>query len=261
MGLIDRIKECLPFLPDKPPIAVCVSHTGKMRKENQDRALGKTIQVRDGQTHLLAVADGMGGHMGGSKAAALAHDSLIQVDGTDASAVWSSVLESYRAADRAIKTISRNDPKLKGLGTTLTVCLVHQNTFKYIHIGDSRLYLIRSGKLKQVTADHNETGELLEAGAITKDEVFGHPLSNKLRRCLCGKNKQPDIGEVNIKPGDYILLSTDGLHGVVREENWIRLFDDSLEPEAIAHQLVRLSLEAGAPDNVTVVVYRHGKSK
>lgn len=242
------------------PVEV-ISEKGEVREENQDKAFTKQFRL-DGRTAwLLGVADGMGGVAGGEIAAFLATEALGKADGNNVDEVWQCVLTAFDDANDAIALKIKEDSALRGMGTTLTVVLIYwadgKYEVKFAHIGDSRLYHFHSNQLEQITNDHNETGRLLRMKLINPEDVFGHHSSHIILRCINGKRDAPDTGRFEIHTGDYLLLSSDGLHDVVRDRVSKKSFTENSNPVEVANQLVRLALKAGSSDNITVVVYRH----
>jgi protein phosphatase len=224
------------------------SDVGLVRKGNEDSGYAGA--------RLLAVADGMGGHAAGELASAMAVASFAEVageelDGTNALAVLGDVID--QASERIEEVIGQR-PEFKGMGTTFTGLAWLADRLALVHVGDSRAYLYREGRLIQLTRDHTYVQTLVDSGQITAEEAISHPRRNLIMRAIDGVNPvEPDLSIRDLQPGDRYLLCTDGLSGVVPDA----VIEDELsrgEPTGVVTRLVDLALENGAPDNVTVVV-------
>ncbi len=145
----------------------------------------------------------------------------------------------------------------QGMGTTLTVAAVQGGLLHLAHVGDSRAYLLRKGVLRQLTQEHSWVGEEMRAGRITPEEDESHPRRNLLTRALGAEESVVvDIDSLKLKDGDRLLLCSDGLHGVVSDDDIQATMNDKNEPQAACDVLVSLANERGGPDNVTVVIVR-----
>ncbi|MDO5501872.1 MAG: protein phosphatase 2C domain-containing protein [Actinomycetia bacterium] len=225
------------------------SDVGMVRSNNQDSGYAGP--------HLLVVADGMGGHAGGDLASATVIAELFELD-DDAYAGrdTSTLLEDRIArANAELGRLINDDPKLDGMGTTVTAILRSRSTLAIAHIGDSRGYLFRDDALTQITKDHSLVQNLIDDGRITEDEAATHPHRSFVTRVLTGhEGDDPDINVRQARPGDRYLLCSDGLSGFVAVDTIEEVLAERQDPGATADRLVELSLRAGAPDNVTVVI-------
>ena len=222
------------------------SDVGRMRSDNQDRDLLAPP--------LIAVADGMGGHLGGGTAAGMAVEALRGIgDTTDPTALLSALQEANKAIARA----ATGDPELAGMGTTATAALLEGGILYLVHVGDSRAYLIRDGRIIQVTQDHSVVAEMVRRGTLSADAAESHPARHVITRAL-GVDADIDIDalRVDLEPGDVVLLCTDGLSGPVPDEDILRAVESSRTLEDAAEDLVAQANAAGGPDNVTVVLAR-----
>ena len=226
------------------------SDVGLVRSNNQDSAYAGP--------HLLAVADGMGGHAGGDVASSVAVAHLVPLDDEahgpdDALAELGKALS---AAHDELLARAEEDPELAGLGTTVTALLRSGNKLAMAHIGDSRAYLLRDGELTQVTTDHSFVQHLVNTGKITAEEAEHHPQRSVLLRVLGDFDMEivPDMSVREARVGDRWLLCSDGLSGVVSADTLAETLRDVADVDACADQLVQLALRGGAPDNVTVVL-------
>jgi PPM family protein phosphatase len=230
--------------------AVAVSHVGKIRANNQDSAYAGH--------DLFVVADGMGGHAGGDVASAIAVNRVLEADkpyerATDAIFALQSALI---AANSLLAETVFEHPELTGMGTTVSAIIRTGNQVALAHIGDSRIYLFRDGELTQVSTDHTFVQRLVDSGRITEEEAMVHPRRSVLMRVLGDVDAAPEIDTwvLDTKIGDRWLLCSDGLSGVVKNEDLAIALASKDSPKAIADKLVRQSLDAGAPDNVTVLI-------
>jgi PPM family protein phosphatase len=226
------------------------SDVGLVRAKNDDSGYAGP--------HLLVVADGMGGHAGGDVASSLAVAHLAPLD-DEAHGPDDALAELTRALSTAHQELlARADaePELAGLGTTVTALLRSGNKLAMAHIGDSRAYLLRDGRLSQVTSDHTFVQHLVNTGKITAEEAEHHPQRSVLLRVLGDFDMDiaPDMSVREARPGDRWLLCSDGLSGVVSAETLAATLLELTDVDECADQLVRLALRGGGPDNITVVV-------
>lgn len=226
------------------------SDVGLVRSNNQDSAYAGP--------HLLAVADGMGGHAGGDVASSVAVAHLAPLD-DEAHGPDDALDELSRALTTAHDELlarAEENPELAGLGTTVTALLRSGNKLAMAHIGDSRAYLLRDGELTQVTTDHSFVQHLVNTGKITAEEAERHPQRSVLLRVLGDFDMEivPDMSVREARAGDRWLLCSDGLSGVVSGDTMAQTLREVTDVDACADQLVQLALRGGAPDNVTVVL-------
>jgi len=227
-----------------------LTHTGLKRDRNEDRYLVK--ELSDGSI-LLAVADGMGGEAAGDYAAEIMINCLTKIQWKAGGGTELTLSEQVREADRALCDEAEVNPDLQGMGTTVTVTHLKNGTARWVHVGDSRLYLMRNQKLTQITKDQNVAQFLVDEGEITEEEARTHPLRNLLDQCVgCGDCKT-ETGHFKINSGDLMLLSSDGLHGAVSAETITSLLSGDTDTEAKVRSLIQAALEAGGKDNITVV--------
>jgi len=221
------------------------SDRGLVRQTNEDSFL-----VRTG---LYAVCDGMGGARGGEVASQMACQALLGLEPPEVDE--ERLREAIAAANEAIVKRSLAEAHLAGMGTTLTVAVAGEGGFLIGHVGDSRAYLLHDGKLQQLTADHSWVGEMLRRGEITEAEAAIHPHRSIITRALgTDTSVQPDLFFVPFGPGDRLLLCSDGLSGMVSDEDIAELLGLPEDPQGVAEALVRAAVAAGGEDNVTVVV-------
>jgi protein phosphatase len=224
------------------------SHPGLLRPLNEDSVYAGP--------RLLAVADGMGGHAAGEVASALAIATVAALDhdvpGPDLTAV---LRESARAANAHLRDMVAGDPDLAGMGTTLDALLFNGNRLGLLHIGDSRVYLLRDGELTQVTHDHTFVQSLVDEGRISEEEASTHPRRSVITKVLDGHDElEPDLSVRETRVGDRWLLCSDGLTGPVASNDTLREALTIADPQESCDRLVQLALRGGGPDNVTVIV-------
>jgi protein phosphatase len=224
------------------------SDVGRIRAKNDDSAyVGR---------HLAVVADGMGGHAGGDVASAARVVELLHLDhgvyDGDAVTVLADEIET---ANSLLSELVHINPKLAGMGTTVTSLLLAEGKLHIAHIGDSRAYRLRDGVFEQVSVDHTFVQRLIDEGRLRPEEAETHPHKNVLMRVLGDVDASPelDLDTMDVKPGERWLLCSDGLNYVAGHvvERTVRETKDLRE---CVETLVNLTLEAGSPDNVTVVM-------
>ena len=224
------------------------SDVGIIRPGNEDSGYA-------GQ-RLLLVADGMGGHAAGELASAVAVAIVAQLDvfPPEPNEALAAMAESVDEVGETINAIIADDAALTGMGTTVTGLFWLGGRIAIVHVGDSRAYLLRDGELLRLTHDHTYVQTLVDSGSITEDEAAIHPRRSLLMRALDGINPvEADLSVREARIGDRLMLCTDGLSGVVSDDEISRLLGFG-DPTGSVTRLVDLALERGAPDNVTVVV-------
>ena len=225
------------------------SDVGLVRSNNQDSGYAGS--------HLLVVADGMGGHAGGDVASSVAIGRLARLDSeTPASDIVATLEESVLEANQEILRRARDEPQLRGLGTTITALLRAEGKFALAHIGDSRAYLLREEETVQVTKDHTFVQRLLDEGRLTEEEAERHPQRSVLMRVLGDVDADPEL-DLSLRPahpGDRWMLCSDGLSGLVSLDTIDATLKDVADPGECADALVQLALKGGGPDNITCIV-------
>ncbi len=223
---------------------------GRERGENQDRLVAATLP----DAALLAVADGMGGPEGGglaSEEAVLFLTSRIEGMINDPRALGQLLRD---AGDDISAMASKTN--LPGMGTTLTVAVLAHRRAVWAHAGDSRLYLLRAGKLDQISTDHRFIQDLIDSGDVPLEEVKRHPLRNVLDQCLGCPGLAPDCGAFALRFGDLVILTSDGVHDHVDSETLRDLLRADSDLSEIADSLIASALSAGSCDDLSVVLCR-----
>jgi len=235
--------------------SAAVSHVGRIRSNNQDSGYAGR--------RLFLVADGMGGHAGGDVASAIATTRIAEADADYPSAPdAAAALEGAMvAANRQLAETVADHSELTGMGTTVSALLVQGDRVVIAHIGDSRIYLLRSDELSQITTDHTFVQRLVDAGRITAEEAMVHPRRSVLMRVLGDVESSPEVDSMvlDARPGDRWMLCSDGLSGVVSFDELQEILAADAGAKQVADRLVKASLDGGAPDNVTVVVVDVGE--
>jgi protein phosphatase len=234
--------------------SVARSDVGLVREANEDSGYAGP--------RLLAVADGMGGHAAGEVASAVVVEELAALDGPETQGSETALRDdpagtlvgAIVAANGRIRELVRADPGRSGMGTTVTALLWDGAVGRIAHIGDSRAYLWRGGRLTRLTHDHTYVQALIDDGRITATEAETHPARSLLLRALGGDEPDPDVQELTLRADDRLLLCSDGLTGVVRDPTLAQIFSEGQGLDETADRLVDLALRGGAPDNVTCVV-------
>ncbi len=220
-----------------------LSDIGLHRQANEDAYIA--------EAPLFAVADGMGGAQAGEVAAGIAIETLAQT-----TAAGGSLQEAAAQANTRIFDLAAEDPDRAGMGTTLTAVRIAGAQAEFVHIGDSRAYLLRGGELRQLSEDHSLVGEWVREGAITPEEAAVNRYRSILSRALGTEPRaELDVFSVDLERGDVLLLSSDGLSGVVPSKRLAKLLaKDDLQ--ACVQGLVREAKQHGGHDNITAVVVR-----
>ncbi len=243
-----------------------LTHVGRQRQHNEDAFLVES------DARLFLVADGMGGHAAGEIASRIAVDSISEFilhtkedDGTWPHAydehftrTTNRLMAAVRLANTRVLEAMRKDARLRGMGTTVVACMADEERVSVAHVGDSRAYLIRDGQLSRITNDHSWVFEQVQAGMLTEAEAEKHPLRNVITRALGGALQvTPDASEITPQANDVFLLCSDGLTGMVPENEILRVVTSSNgNLEKACQQLIDAANERGGLDNVTAVLVK-----
>jgi protein phosphatase len=222
------------------------SERGLARHNNQDGLYAGR--------RLLAVADGMGGHVGGAVAAQVTIGALAGADAVPQLGGEARVLAAaVQSANSALAGRVAAQPELAGMGTTVTAILFGDNGFALAHIGDSRAYLLRADRLVRLTHDETFVQALVDAGQITSEQAAHHPQRSVILRALTGDPVQPVLATCTVQDGDRLLLCSDGLSAVVSDEVIARVLAERTPAQAV-DELMTLAYAGGGPDNVSIIV-------
>lgn len=204
---------------------------------------------------FYAVADGMGGHASGQIASELALKMIIRNYYTDFSEDIEQSLEAaFKAANAYIYDVGQSIPERSGMGTTCTAAVIREGKLHIAHVGDSRAYMIRSGKIRQLTQDHSWVAEQVQRGAMTEEEAMMSPFRNVITRSL-GVTPDVDVDfyQEELKKGDVILMCSDGLSGYVSDAEILEIVSEA-SPALAALKLVDRANGHGGGDNITVLI-------
>jgi protein phosphatase len=221
------------------------THKGMVRDQNED-SIFPTASGESNDEVLVVVADGMGGHVAGEVASRIAVNAAASND--------LGVADRVAAGNRAIREEVARDPALEGMGTTMTLLQIDGQSATIGHVGDSRAYLLRDGQLRQVTEDHTVAAEYVAQGQLSAKEAASHPQRHMLVRTL-GLTRFVNVDEVeiDIEPGDRILLCSDGLTEMVDDDRISKTLSAGT-PDEVVWELVEMANNAGGVDNTTVAV-------
>ncbi len=231
------------------------SDKGRIRPHNEDALLV------DPETGLFAVADGMGGHAAGEVASRLAIEAVRDMMPEGAKSAGEQGIDALlrrtiAEANRRIADTIRSKPEYYGMGTTLVIGLVEDDRLWIAHVGDSRAYLLRDNRMALLTNDHSLVNELVRLGILSREKAATDPRRNVVTRALgSGASVVPDVSQETLRPGDVLLLCSDGLNTMVPDTAIeLALASGGGDLEATCAALVDAANEAGGEDNVTVVL-------
>ena len=224
------------------------SDVGLVRDNNEDSGfIGK---------HFLLVADGMGGHAAGELASSTTVEIVAQVDSNREKLedLEKQLIEIPKVISKELKNAINKDPSRSGMGTTLTTVVLHDNSLRVVHVGDSRAYLIRDKQIKAITKDKTYIQSLIDNNEITLEEAKTHPQRSLLLQAIDGLTEATAfIDSVEVIAGDKLVLCSDGLTNVVSDQEILQIVNQ-FEYVGAVSALIEKSLENGGPDNITVIV-------
>lgn len=237
--------------------------TGQRRTDNQDTFICSTVWSKS--IALLAVIDGVGGYAGGKQAAAIAKRSIEQYMATPNGDPMSMLREAVVFANNQIDTQRQQDDRLAQMCCVLTTAVADTRSGKlyFVHVGDTRLYRYRQGRLEKITHDHSLVGMREDANELTEAEAMRHPRRNEILREIglaAHRVDDPDFlesGETSFQPGDQLLLCSDGLTDMITQAQVKDIMDQTLTLHEQLAELIRLANEQGGNDNVTIVLARN----
>lgn len=232
---------------------------GKAREMNQDFYY---VSSEKNSMRLCILADGMGGYKGGEIASSLAtasarhfiEEKFDKIDPTTEN-IQKLIKDAMNYANKIVYKKSRENEELEQMGTTLEICIMFGNKIYLGHIGDSRIYRIRKNIIRRITTDHSYVETLVKDGTITREEAFYHPRKNMLMKALgCSENIEPDITAKGFLPGDIILMCSDGLTNMLREEEIYNIINNNLEEAC--DKLIEKANALGGYDNISVIIVK-----
>ena len=240
------------------------SDVGRVRPLNEDYHRVLQFPLRGGPLTLLAVADGMGGAAAGEVASKLAMEVLDESFSRYVSELelGKTMVSIERLTEKAIRLANRKvyaeatkDSGRKGMGTTLTLAAIQDNSAILGHVGDSRAYLVRDERIYQLTKDHSWVEEQRQRGLLTDAEAQTHEWRNLITRALGTRPEvEPDIIPLTVRPGDVLALCSDGLHGQVEAPEILAEIGRTSNRQSSVEYLIGLANQRGGPDNITLVI-------
>lgn len=225
---------------------------GKERRINEDFFY---ITDKKDEIQLAILADGMGGYNAGEVASKTATQAVREYieEHFSKEEIEETIRQSIEYANKVVYEKAKTKKELDGMGTTLDVCLIYNNKIYIGHIGDSRVYRIRDNEMQRITRDDSYVQTLIEDGKITKEEAFNHPKKNMITKALgCMGDVVPNIYEETFEENDIILMTSDGLTNMVKEEEILDIIKQN--PEEAVEQLIKKANDNGGYDNITVVI-------
>ena len=259
--MFEILKRLFSGAPDLRLEGAILTDIGCVRAGNEDSIAFVTAGVgktKEQDEALVVVADGMGGHAAGEVASAMAVDIVRQVFFTAKGTIPFRLAKALSAANSAIFELAANEPERRGMGTTCTAVAFDGARIFLGHVGDSRAYLLRKGKLDQLTNDHTLVARMVREGLLTPEQATTHPQSNVITQSVGTKPaNEPDIWRKGLKlaGGDLLVICSDGLHGVVSDEK-IQKLAANADPRQAAQDLIAAARAGGGPDNISVGVFR-----
>ncbi|MGL5315976.1 MAG: Stp1/IreP family PP2C-type Ser/Thr phosphatase [Peptostreptococcaceae bacterium] len=241
----------------------CISHIGKVRKNNEDYCKGEIIESEFGSIGIFALADGMGGHNKGEVASQLAveniicflKENLLQSKNIKIDYVDDVIKQAYHNVNAIIHNKSIEDMECEGMGTTLTTAIIYKDNLYVANVGDSRCYLLNNEGLEKITIDHSIVEELIRAKIITEKEAKTHPRRNHITRAM-GTDEMVivDIFKHKLSIGDKILLASDGLTGFVEDEQIKEVIEKEDNVENLSEELINIANDISGRDNISVIL-------
>jgi serine/threonine protein phosphatase PrpC len=239
-----------------------LTDVGRQRTNNEDSYLYWEPDSDEDfrrKGRLAVIADGMGGYEGGQEASRLAVETVRHVYDSEFTVdPQQTLLQAMDSAHRNIQRYAEEHPMFHGMGTTCTALSIVGRELTFAHVGDSRLYLVRPETVTRLTRDHSYVGRLVESGIVRSEDAESHPQRHILTAALgSGKDVAPDKPEhpVSLEEGDTLVLCTDGLWSLVGEQDIAGVIRTNTPAESCL-SLVKMALERGGPDNVTLLVLK-----
>jgi protein phosphatase len=237
-----------------------ITDKGKVRKQNQDEF--RTLFDENSDIAVFAVCDGMGGAKSGNVASSIAADVFIgemrgyigTMAGVDDLPM--RIADAVISANRAVYEKSVSDIACAGMGTTIVAAVVTEGVAFVANVGDSRAYRITEHSIEQISKDHSLVENMIDSGELTRQQARRHPSKNLITRALgTNETEDPDVFTCEIKQGESLLLCSDGLSNIIEENELLFEVRRGKTASEICGKLLEMTLERGAPDNVTVVVF------
>ena len=241
-------------------ISVARTDVGMVREHNEDAYRLKIVNDR---LAYGIVCDGMGGANGGQVASTLAADTVAEIfesffeNEMAPYDITNLFRRAIRTANDKVYKLNRDDPSLRGMGTTLVIAIAIQNEIYIANVGDSRAYLFFGDTVQQISVDHSAVQELLEQGKITREEAINHPQKNIITRAIGVESiVEFDYFTYNFRKGDQVLLCTDGLSNYCDEETLLRIIGEDESAVGAAERLINYANSQGGRDNITALLIK-----
>ena len=237
-----------------------LSDKGIIREQNED--FWNIVLDNKGNPIAFIIADGMGGHKAGDVASRMAVEIISQeicrgFEAINSSTTIGFLEKAVNLANDEIYKYALLNLNGTGIGTTLTLGLIHSGKITIAHIGDSRFYMIRGGTIQSMTRDHSFVGELVEKGVLDQEEARNHPLRNQITRALgYEKNIEIDFYNIDVKKGDIYLFCTDGLTVKVSSDELLTMLEQEKDLNVILKNMVELANQRGGDDNITAIIVK-----
>ena len=207
---------------------------------------------------IAAVSDGMGGHAAGEVASRISIEALDTWTRELADAPQNVLVDAFFNANAQVIAAAEQERTYRGMGSTLVAAIFYHDHFITANIGDSRLYLLSGGEMRQVTFDHSYVQELVRRGFLTAEEARNHPRKNVITRCIGMESSfEPDVFYTRWNPKDLILLCSDGLSDVLTEGDMLSIIQREADLDALAQALFDAAFEKGSEDNISLVLVRN----
>ena len=232
-----------------------ITDIGKKRKLNQDYVYTSETPVGP-LPNLFLVADGMGGHKAGDYASRCAIETVVDYIGRTGDVEPVGILEAAVArANEMVRYKASSDEAYNGMGTTLVAATIEGNRMRVANVGDSRLYVVGSRKINQITRDHSYVEEMVRMGEIRRDQARSHPDKNIITRAVgAEENIAVDFFDVTLQPGDIVLMCSDGLTNMIEDEEIRMILQGKRDLVEKAESLVNAANNNGGKDNIAVVL-------
>ncbi|MBI5522293.1 MAG: Stp1/IreP family PP2C-type Ser/Thr phosphatase [Desulfarculus sp.] len=234
------------------------SDVGRVREENQD-AIGLPHHPLSGDgVPLFVLADGMGGRQGGGLASRMAVATLQEHFARDESRDPRQTLrKGVQKASLAILQKAEDEPQLQGMGTTIVALAIRDGLAVVANVGDSRAYIFRGGRLRQITEDHSLVAQQVRQGLLSLQEAKSSPLRHIITKAAGAMpNVEPDVFHEHLEDGDILLMCSDGLHGPVEEAQIAKVLSSRQPLTDQVGELLKQANQAGGPDNISVILVR-----
>lgn len=237
-----------------------LSDKGIIREQNED--FWNIVLDNKGNPIAFIIADGMGGHKAGDVASRMAVEIISQeicrgFEAINSSTTIGFLEKAVNLANDEIYKYALLNLNGTGIGTTLTLGLIHSGKITIAHIGDSRFYMVRGGTIQSMTRDHSFVGELVEKGVLDQEEARNHPLRNQITRALgYEKNIEIDFYNIDVKKGDMYLFCTDGLTVKVSSGELLTMLEQEKDLNVILKNMVELANQRGGDDNITAIIVK-----